>query len=455
MKKENFTKPIQDFFKDMKNWDWKNKYDGVLFFRDFSYLPISSPKDIDLIIEQKKQIEFIKKVKERTIKFSLYFNVFKTNKDAFILIFDLNANNKGRSWAFLEIRDSITLNNKISLSFKNIKKTYDKNLKIPIPNNDWLLFFNIIQAIRTNNKDKIKNMNTLSDSDLNSSKKIFNKVLNLKLNFSNRIESFEKIRAKIFVKKEKTKDKINLFFKIKRFFFKNFYLIPSIKPISFSIIGPDGVGKTTTILEVKKIFDKLPIDFINYHHITSWKYNKSIINNTSKKEQLKESYLHKILRYIYRNFLSDAIKENYVIAIGYHKYIKNINNLMINDCLNNIILFDRYIYDLCIKNMLDKKGSRLVHGFFIKYSTKLLKIFNLSDEPQNIFLRKQELDLDKIEQYQKEVLFLAKKYKLPIQNLVVTNQKPEQIAYKIATRILNQIEDDLFNLFRNFNTSLK
>ena len=81
----------------MKNWDWKNKYDGVLFFRDFSYLPISSPKDIDLIIEQKKQIEFIKKVKERTIKFSLYFNVFKTNKDAFILIFDLNANNKGRS----------------------------------------------------------------------------------------------------------------------------------------------------------------------------------------------------------------------------------------------------------------------------------------------------------------------------------------------------------------------
>ena len=105
--------------------------------------------------------------------------------------------------------------------------------------------------------------------------------------------------------------------------------------------------------------------------------------------------------------------------------------------------------------MLDKKGSRLVHGFFIKYSTKLLKIFNLSDEPQNIFLRKQELDLDKIEQYQNEVLFLAKKYKLPIQNLVVTNQKPEQIAYKIATRILNQIEDDLFNLFRNFNTSLK
>ena len=37
------------------------------------------------------------------------------------------------------------------------------------------LFFNIIQAIRTNNKDKIKNMNTLSDSDLNSSKKFLTK----------------------------------------------------------------------------------------------------------------------------------------------------------------------------------------------------------------------------------------------------------------------------------------
>ena len=63
-KKENFTKSIQDFFQDMKNWDWGKKYNGVLFFRDFGSLPISSPNDIDLIIEKKKQIDFIKKVRK-------------------------------------------------------------------------------------------------------------------------------------------------------------------------------------------------------------------------------------------------------------------------------------------------------------------------------------------------------------------------------------------------------
>ena len=121
---------------------------------------------------------------------------------------------------------------------------------------------------------------------------------------------------------------------------------------------------------------------------------------------------------------------------------------MIKDSENRIILFDRYIYDLCIKNMLNKNGSSFIHTFFIRCSTKIKKVYNLYDEPKNIFLRKQELNISDIIKYQKKVLTLAKSNNLPICSLSVSNKNPEKLANLIVIQILKESDNELFNIFR-------
>ena len=445
-----FTKPIQSFFLDLENWDWKVKWKNVIFFRDFYDLPISSPKDIDLIIDSNIQKKFIDHIKEKTILFDLYCFSYKTLNNSHILIFDLNSDHDGRSWAYLEIRDKLVINKKADIFVKDINIEFKNNFKIPTPTKEWCSFFEIYQGIKTNNFKKMNNSIKKHKIKINDSKYIFENVLGIDLDYKKRDILYKKISDNIIKRKKQKINKLPLKTKINSFFFKNFYFIHFFNTTIFSTNGPDGVGKTTAISQIEQVFKKLPLNFVSHHHITSWKHPKDANEKFIEKNKFEVSFSHLILRFIYRNLLPISFQKNYGVIHGYHFYLSKLNQLIFKETKNNnIILFDRYIYDLGVKYIINKIGWQFIHKIFFNLARPMIRTYNLHDDPKSILTRKQELTIKEIEFYQKKMVDIGMKNDLNIKNIYVGKNGPKEIANLIVIDILNQCSENLFFLFRS------
>ncbi len=153
------------------------------------------------------------------------------------------------------------------------------------------------------------------------------------------------------------------------------------QPGLFSILGPEGVGKSTLCFNIQKILKNSPINFDSFHHTGAWK-SKSNINKVSKAVDIKKKVSRFIPKFI--KIQIDAFR-------GELKYFINLVRILYKNHNENLItIIDRYSYDryvrwLNLKKPLFQRFGAILVCYLLKKPTKC---FILTDDPERIYERK-------------------------------------------------------------------
>lgn len=141
------------------------------------------------------------------------------------------------------------------------------------------------------------------------------------------------------------------------------------QPGLFSILGPEGVGKSTLCSNIQNILKNSPINFDTFHHTGAWK-NKDKINKVQKKIDFKKKVSRIIPRFL--KIQIDAFR-------GEIKYFLNLVKILHKNHNENLItIVDRYSYDRYVRWVNLKKTifskNRLTLGLL--FSQKTYKMFH-------------------------------------------------------------------------------
>jgi len=216
-------------------------------------------------------------------------------------------------------------------------------------------------------------------------------------------------------------------------------LIFKNKPSVFivAVVGPDGVGKTTSINECKNKLIENKYSFISKHHVWgnlderptdnyNLTYFKPLISKDRRNIFFKiYNYLISIMNIIFAEIMY-VIKLNNMISDAAKKY--------------DLLLIDRYIYD--------KISAKVARNNF-DYQFYLRKIFTifvyrpdlcilLSNTPKEIHKRKYELSLVEAKLYLQSIKKIAKN-KSSFFDEIFTDKSP------------NVVGQEMFNSINKFN----
>lgn len=459
---EPFTPSLQSFFQEAANWPWDVSFPNALFIRDYHDLPVSSPHDIDLIMDTKLQKPFAELVRRMAGEHGLHCTTKLSSDVCSIILFDLDTSAKGRAWAFLETRDNIRFTTNLSVSARDISIMKDQTNGLPVPSTPWKAFLEISQGVRTGNISKSEQILRAIGVRPVQSEGLFKSLLGLDAKFGQTLEhsqdTLNKISLEIIHKQKKTERPMALPMKtrLNRFLFSSFYFYHRGRPLFFTIHGPDGVGKTTTCTEVEKIFSRLPLPFSSFHHITGWKRGlKTERLEGPKKAALRGSkewqpgLLHLLLRWIYRRLLPESVKNTYLLVQGYNMYLRKLNAMIYSSyCKDCITFVDRYIYDMATKNLIQGSRQRWIHKIFIRLSRNPITAFILTDQAEAIRKRKQELTLKEIASFQQIMFQLFSDRGVNVEQVNVGGRTPQAIAREISQKILDDCGFALLVLMR-------
>lgn len=449
--REAFSPALQAFFRQTSTWAWASQFQAALFIRDHHDLPVSSPHDIDLMIDADLHGQFIDLVRQKAQEADLYCFSRRVEDACFIILFDLDASTNGRAWAYLEVRDGIQLTPERVLRAADIETEFHPVSGVPVPTSQWQVFLEIFQAARTGNLAKAELVLKHAGLDPDAARDLFQSFLGLEVHFAaplgNCDEQIEQIARRIVKRRAKQEKQsgLSLRTRLNQFLFRNFYCWHYAKPLLFTIHGPDGVGKTTTCEEVEKIFVRLPLPFDSFHHITGWKYDNKkpaekragSSNDAKSVHSAKPGLVYRVTRWVYRRLPAD-IQTTYVTAQGYNMYLRKLNELIyMNYCRNRTMFVDRYIYDMATKNMLKGIGRDVIHTLFVRLARNPLRAFILTDEPDAIHKRKQELTIQEIEEYQSKISDIMRRRGVVTETVRVGGRRPQAVARIIVEKILD------------------
>ena len=114
----------------------------------------------------------------------------------------------------------------------------------------------------------------------------------------------------------------------------------------------------------------------------------------------------------------------------------------------NIILVDRYLHDMWIKNKLQENGPVIIDYLYARLFRKPRLALMLNDRPENIIKRKQELSLEAIDSYQTLIAEALDKTKVNNTNIDVEGSSAEQVAEKVIIIILTNMDENAIDLMR-------
>tara|TARA_B100001121_G_C18671815_1_gene614284 strand:+ start:684 stop:1655 length:972 start_codon:yes stop_codon:yes gene_type:complete len=228
------------------------------------------------------------------------------------------------------------------------------------------------------------------------------------------------------------------FTKIKKSKFKFFsnYNQPGL----FSILGPEGVGKSTLCSNIQNILKNSPINFDTFHHTGAWK-NKDKIKKVQKKIDFKKKVSRIIPRFL--KIQIDAFR-------GEIKYFLNLVKILHKNHNENLItIVDRYSYDRYVRWVNLKKpffqriGSLLV-CYFLKKPTKC---FILVDDPKRIFNRKKIMPVWEIKLHISKLERLCIFFKLNFELINLKNIDQYLLRDLIIKKIIEEKKDFIIDSF--------
>lgn len=454
-----YSENLQSFFNALAKEDWQQKAKDTLFIRDFEALPKRSNFDVDLLSNEDNWETLSAIYKEAAEKNNLICIVDRSETCLLFFLVDPIVAKDRRIWAYFEVRAELNIKEAEILKANDIDINYENGL--PLPDKKWHFFLLFYQGIRKEKIEKYKatlsGMLKNNDGVSSACEEIYNistdkikyiieggcDVLVVKKELGIRYKLRQKENAALTTKT-----------KIARWMFRNCYYAHISKPYFFSIHGPDGVGKTTTCATITEIFSQLPVAFESFHHITSWKRRHNAEIEKQQKEQ-KLPFYWGALRFIYRS-LPESIKDVWLVTNGYHLYLKRLNKFLYSKFIESkVILVDRYIYDIIIKNRLHNMAPYIFHHIFGMLSRKPRIAFFMTDDAEKIATRKNELTVEEIKIYLKQMKTLLKRLNVNAKNIEVTGRTPEQIAAQIIAEIITNCDIEFINLMKTevFNQS--
>tara|TARA_B100000989_G_scaffold239892_1_gene186772 strand:- start:4832 stop:6238 length:1407 start_codon:yes stop_codon:yes gene_type:complete len=419
--------------------------------RNYDGLPnINMTKDVDLIIDPKRiseAISILKKVyKEQGITF-FYLVKFEQGHNCkgmclnskFSIHFDLMAGYFSRgceTYTFDELykqtikhKNFFVLNDLYNGIMILIYKQF--GYKKPFFSYDYKEIIKLTNKKYPQFKQELiklfgKKFGTQISNDISLGN--FDKILSYSSLFSKKLEfyCFRKAPIKTLIKKSKFYlEKVNRIIINYRKFAK-----------VFSVIGPDGTGKSTFIdsliknLQFYYVDGKSDYRFNLYHFRPNIFPNLAMIGeNIGLKEQDKDfTNPHRAKP---ANILSSFLR----IIYYWLDYVIGFNILVRKDVWRDrYSIFDRYSYDLIV----DPKRIRLnlplfLRKFFVFMMPHPTIIFFLEADPKIIFQRKKELTLDEITNQNKIYKKLLQSY----QNIInIDSNRPIEKSVNEATEII-------------------
>jgi|TARA_Y100000031_G_scaffold148832_1_gene185714 hypothetical protein len=502
-----FSDSLVSFHKDLMSFPWNRKLPECLFARDFELLPYRSPYDIDILLPKNKRNEFCSVMSVLSEKHKL--KVFFKSLDFAMLvaIFDLKPNENYRTWVHYEIHNELVIGEDLIFDVNDIEKEYKQQL--PIPDTKWRFFLLLMQGIRKNKLSiYVKDLKYLFDQNYNDIIIFCNNRLGITKteiryildnptdveNYSDKYRLFKHNPYKMISKKKKNivnnvKTKLsksihnNVTLKImhrKLLFlsFKYLYFLHLPKALFFTINGADGVGKSTAVEIVNKIFLNYPLPFNYFHNkrillekIIENEDKEKCVTTVHKKQNNKIKILHDkksnnefnkiqiIIRKIGKHKYTPEILRNLWYLLNSWplinreaKYAFTLNEYLADNYFSkHILLLDRYRYDKWVKNKIRAESTNIltfVNYLFCKALHSPRRVIILKDNPKKIYKRKQELTEIQIDKFQKEIITLCYKFKLKTNVIEINSQTPKEIASKIAEIVITDLGEDLFLLMK-------
>ena len=206
------------------------------------------------------------------------------------------------------------------------------------------------------------------------------------------------------------------------------------QPGLFSILGPEGVGKSTLCSNIQNILKNSPINFDTFHHTGAWK-NKVEINKLKKNKPIKKNISKIIPQFI--KIQIDAFR-------GEIKYFLNLVKILYKNHNENLItIIDRYSYDRYVrwvnlnKPLFQKIGAILVCYLLKKPS----KCFILTDDPERIFKRKKIMPVWEIKLHISKLQKLCTFMKVNVEIIDLRNVDQFSLRDLVIRKIIEEKKD--------------
>jgi hypothetical protein len=457
----DFTTAVQTFFRNIGTWDWSARLPGVVFIRDFEGLPERSPKDIDLMVPEAIRATFLDMIRAEAEVCDLVCVDWVSPGCCFALILDMDTDRPGRAWAFLEARDSIALGGGTCVRAEDIAIVRSPRLGLPLPADDWLAFLYVVHGLRGG--DLAKRRKRLAALGLAApvARHLVLRYtgidpeaedcLSVSSAACQRLQAVMGRSAPV-VRRSPQENALNFLRRALKRFRPGRETLPF-----FTIHGPDGVGKTTTCAEVEHIFSRLPLHFQTLHHVTGWKKSKGpsvAPDGAARRDAATDgaSLPRRILKRIYWS-APEVCRRHWVLFTSYRLYLRQLTGVLAEGRRDHrIMLVDRYLYDLVIKQELQGRAMRCLHAVFLFLAHRPKTAFLLTDRPERIVCRKQELTVEEIRFFLVRMPKLAGAHALATLRIDVEGKSPQRVARTVATAVVRALGADIMPLLRKATT---
>ncbi|MGH1456348.1 MAG: hypothetical protein ACRBDI_06175 [Alphaproteobacteria bacterium] len=232
-----------------------------------------------------------------------------------------------------------------------------------------------------------------------------------------------------------------------RAFFVHLHVMPFIV-----ISGPDGVGKTTLLHNIMRLFASLPFKTFDFHHTGLTK--EKVFTVEMKEENMT------LLRRLRRRYTPIFVKKLYGAISGEIKYALRINKEILSGFYSGTLVFsDRYIYDRAIKmrmtpdKMQISKITTRINAHLMRKPTVMIIP---TDTSEAIYKRKQELQPAEIKRYYDELDHLTQWGDEPhVHKVEVEGKTPESLAIEATAKIIKSLSPLIFHAIGMYEKDLK
>lgn len=452
----HFSDSLKCFFLDMSKLSWRETLPGVLFARDYENLPDRASFDIDILCGKEywnRLREIVREIAFRN-KLKIFFD--RTEKNLLFAVFDVKKPEGKRTWAYFEVHEKLKFSDNLVVCSEDVERNSDSGLPVPSPK--WRFMLLLLQGLRKNKLDiyrgELEKILLADRLGVVSLAKSFASIDESDMDSITNPEQISLWVKKLDLKlpKEKMEPHVSFKQKISRFVFEKLYFIHVHNPLFYSIHGADGVGKTTAVNEVSQIFEGYPLPFSCFHHISEWKLK----NNDQKEEESKEPGKNislpahrKLLKFLWK-FVPARIKHIWGLAGAELKYNSKLCKVISDYFFSGrMMLMDRYIYDNWLKAsvMPDiEKAQVFVKRLNCRISRPPRLALIVTDKPEKVHQRKQQLSVESIEKYQKKIIDSFDRLTLNFRVIEVNSRKPEEIGIEIAKEILEDAGSEIIPL---------
>lgn len=214
---------------------------------------------------------------------------------------------------------------------------------------------------------------------------------------------------------------------------------------TFAVIAPDGTGKTTFLDSLIELMNFYYVNDGNDNRFHVYHFRPEIMPNLGKVGE-RAGVMKQDVDFTNPHRSKPANPISSLFRISYYTldYILGWQKCVRNDVhYDRYTVFDRYSYDFIVDPLRTKLNlPESVRRFFVALTPQPKIVFVLDADPEIIFARKQELELDEIRRQVDEYRKLAKRK--PSRFKVISAEKtPDEMAEEAAHILLGTYTNKL------------